>query len=70
MSKIYVDIIFIIIYLLSIFFYGRTLQTSVLQTWLGKEENIVDVQNMLLKRARLNSLASIGKLDTLNELPS
>jgi len=70
LSKIYVDIIFIIIYLLSIFFYGRTLQTSVLQTWLGKEENIVDVQNMLLKRARLNSLASIGKLDTLNELPS
>ena len=46
------------------------LQTSVLQTWLGKEENIVDAQNMLLKRARLNSLASMGKLDTLNELPS
>ena len=52
------------------FSYGRALQTIVLQTWLGKEENIVDAQNMLLKRARLNSLASMGKLDTLNELPS
>jgi fructose-bisphosphate aldolase class I len=52
------------------FSYGRALQTSVLQTWLGKEENIEDAQNILLKRARLNSLASIGKLDTLNELPS
>ena len=47
------------------FSYGRALQS-----WLGKEENIVDAQNMLLKRSRLNSLASMGKLDTLNELPS
>lgn len=43
------------------FSYGRALQEPVLSTWLGKDENKGDAQKMFLKRARLNSLASIGQ---------
>jgi len=41
--------------------YGRALQQPVLQTWLGKPENVTAAQQALLKRARLNSLARQGR---------
>lgn len=43
------------------FSYGRALQASCLATWGGKPENIEAAQAVLLKRAKANSLASIGK---------
>ncbi|MDD2480302.1 MAG: fructose-bisphosphate aldolase class I [Victivallaceae bacterium] len=43
------------------FSYGRALQAPVLATWQGKEGNLASAQKMLLKRARLNSLACGGK---------
>jgi len=41
--------------------YGRALQQTALQAWMGKTENIAAAQNELLKRARLNHLAMLGK---------
>lgn len=43
------------------FSYGRALQASCLNAWGGKPENIGTAQNVLLKRAQNNSLASVGK---------
>lgn len=43
------------------FSYGRALQEDCLAAWGGKKENITKAQEALLKRARLNSLASIGE---------
>jgi len=43
------------------FSFGRALQQSCLQTWLGKKENFVAAQNVLLARARANSQAQHGK---------
>lgn len=43
------------------FSYGRALQASCLNTWGGKPENIPAAQAVLLKRARANSLASVGQ---------
>ena len=43
------------------FSYGRALQASVLEVWKGKPENIKNAQQMLLKRARANGDASMGK---------
>lgn len=43
------------------FSYGRALQASCLTTWGGKPENVAAAQNVLLKRARANALASVGK---------
>lgn len=43
------------------FSYGRALQASVLQTWQGKEENVVAAQKVFLHRARCNGLAQLGK---------
>ncbi|KAL7730636.1 hypothetical protein ACLKA6_003414 [Drosophila palustris] len=43
------------------FSYGRALQASVLRAWGGKKENIGAGQNELLKRARANGEASLGK---------
>jgi len=43
------------------FSYGRALQASVLQAWKGKPENVHAAQQVLLKRAYLNGLASVGK---------
>jgi fructose-bisphosphate aldolase class I len=43
------------------FSYGRALQETCLKTWLGKENNIAAAQKELLKRARLNSAASVGE---------
>ena len=45
------------------FSYGRALQASVLKAWGGKKENVVAAQKVLLERARLNSLAAVGKYE-------
>merc|ERR1711957_1094689 len=45
------------------FSYGRALQKSVLNTWLGKAENTEAAQKMLLERARANGLASKGEYE-------
>ena len=41
--------------------YGRALQQTALQAWMGKNENVLAAQQALLKRARLNSLAQLGQ---------
>uniref|UniRef100_A0A0K0F7B1 Fructose-bisphosphate aldolase n=1 Tax=Strongyloides venezuelensis TaxID=75913 RepID=A0A0K0F7B1_STRVS len=43
------------------FSYGRALQASAIKAWAGKDENVHAAQEVLLKRARANSLASLGK---------
>jgi len=43
------------------FSYGRALQASTLAAWGGKPENVPAAQAVLLKRAKANSLASLGK---------
>ncbi|PAA61011.1 hypothetical protein BOX15_Mlig029764g2 [Macrostomum lignano] len=45
------------------FSYGRALQASVLAAWGGKKENVKAGQDELLKRARANSLAALGKYE-------
>ena len=42
------------------FSYGRALQQPVILSWKGKVENKLKAQNELLKRSRLNSLATTG----------
>ena len=41
--------------------YGRALQQTALQAWLGKPENTRAAQQALLQRARLNHLAMLGE---------
>ena len=43
------------------FSYGRALQQPALKTWLGKSENVSAAQNAFIHRAKLNSLATMGK---------
>lgn len=43
------------------FSYGRALQASCIAAWKGKDETIKAGQEELLKRAKANSLASLGK---------
>lgn len=43
------------------FSYGRALQAPCLKAWLGKTENVAAAQQALLKRARLNGAAAVGK---------
>lgn len=43
------------------FSYGRALQHSVLQAWKGKPENLKAAQAELLKRAKANGQAALGK---------
>ncbi len=43
------------------FSYGRALQEPCLNTWKGIQENTLAAQKALLKRARLNSAASVGE---------
>lgn len=43
------------------FSYGRALQQSVIKAWSGKPENVKAGQMELLKRAKSNSLASVGQ---------
>jgi len=49
------------------FSYARALQNSVLKTWQGKPENKAAGQEALLKRAKANSEAQLGKYDPANE---
>ena len=41
--------------------YGRALQQSALNLWLGKAENIIAAQGAFFRRAKLNGLASKGE---------
>ena len=43
------------------FSYARALQDSATKTWSGKEENVAAAQKVFLHRAKMNSLASLGK---------
>ena len=43
------------------FSYGRALQDSALKTWGGKPENIPAAQKAFYHRAKMNSLATLGK---------
>jgi fructose-bisphosphate aldolase class I len=43
------------------FSYGRALQHAPLTTWAGKRENVAAAQRAFAHRARMNSLASLGK---------
>ncbi len=43
------------------FSYGRALQEHCLKAWSGKTENVEKAQAALLKRARLNSAATLGE---------
>ena len=43
------------------FSYARALQDPALKAWQGKDENIHAAQQAFLKRAKLNSLATMGK---------
>jgi len=43
------------------FSYGRALQDSALKTWGGKPENIPAAQEAFYHRAKMNSLATLGK---------
>lgn len=43
------------------FSYGRALQASVIKKWEGKEDHIKAAQDVLIHRARVNGLASVGK---------
>ena len=45
------------------FSYGRALQASAIKAWGGKAENVAAGQAALLKRARLNGLAQLGKYE-------
>ncbi len=45
------------------FSYGRALQAPALDAWRGAETNFESGQQALFKRARLNSLAHLGKYD-------
>jgi len=45
------------------FSYGRALQQSTLKAWKGKKENVAAAQEVLLLRARANSLANLGRYE-------
>ena len=46
------------------FSYGRALQQAALKAWQGSNDNIENAQNAFLKRAKLNSLATLGEYST------
>ena len=43
------------------FSYGRALQSSCLQSWKGKKENVAEAQKSFITRAKANSEACLGK---------
>lgn len=43
------------------FSFGRALQTSALNAWAGKADNVEKGQQELLNRLKANSMASLGK---------
>ncbi len=49
------------------FSYSRALEEPVLKAWQGKDENIPQAQEALLKRLRLNSLADVGEYNVSME---
>ncbi|GLJ45292.1 hypothetical protein SUGI_0953200 [Cryptomeria japonica] len=49
------------------FSYARALQNTCLKTWKGLPENVEAAQVALIKRARANSLAQLGKYSAENE---
>jgi len=49
------------------FSYARALQNSVLKTWKGEEGNVEAAQAALIKRAKANSEAQLGKYDPAGE---
>jgi fructose-bisphosphate aldolase class I len=53
---------------LTSFSYGRALQHTVLETWRGQAANVPAAQRAFAKRARLNSLATLGRYDAALEL--
>jgi len=42
------------------FSYGRALQASVLKAWQGQDSNVTNAKQVLMHRAKMNSLASVG----------
>jgi fructose-bisphosphate aldolase class I len=50
------------------FSYGRALQAPALKAWGGKNENISNAQQAFYKRARFNSLATMGNYSQDMEL--
>jgi fructose-bisphosphate aldolase, class I len=49
------------------FSYGRALQAAALSAWGGKPENVAAGQRAFTHRARMNSLAALGKWDAAHE---
>ena len=49
------------------FSYGRALQHAAMTTWRGKSENVAAAQQAFSHRAKMNSLASLGKWSTAEE---
>ncbi len=49
------------------FSYGRALQSTVISTWNGKQENVVKAQNVLLLRSNMNSKATKGEYNPKEE---
>jgi fructose-bisphosphate aldolase class I len=49
------------------FSYGRALQAAALSAWGGKTENVAAGQRAFAHRARMNSLAALGKWDAKQE---
>ena len=49
------------------FSYGRALQAAALSAWSGKSENVAAGQRAFAHRARMNSLAALGKWDQKQE---
>jgi fructose-bisphosphate aldolase class I len=45
------------------FSYGRALQDDALRAWAGEASNVKSAQDILLQRAKANSLASLGTYD-------
>lgn len=43
------------------FSFGRALQASVLKVWEGKDENVAKAQAELVRRAKANGMAAVGK---------
>ncbi|XP_041054286.1 fructose-bisphosphate aldolase C-B [Carcharodon carcharias] len=49
------------------FSYGRALQASALNAWRGEQDNLQAAQDEFMKRAEVNSLASLGQYETSGE---
>ena len=45
------------------FSYGRALQLEAMKKWSGNNQNIIEAQKIISKRAYMNSLAASGKYD-------